>query len=409
MNTTMAFSQIKDTFQIIAAQTQEHSKSISAMTCDVQKLVSFAETLSTNVDSLVKDGARIANDMNDIRTETRTSLDAMRVEIRDLKNKKPSMTRDQTALRHFALHYLMRVGMDTRLGYVCAVPVKDLHKGVFVAISLNLLTTSFGRFFKAQKNTGMTIAAFQAAFKSRAEEKLRVVQAAMKIMGFREKKCTSAESSKWVVLSAPDFISMCKDAEKEGEEEWAGLSAVVDTKDDKWDKRGFTFLRQTNCVYEDDNETPEDKLSWGVKAAGSILSSEHMKAYRALLDGGSGSNKPIHFTAHRVFSTEVEKRGPGFVAPVGKRPRSGATPPHTGKRPRYAVNVPTKGDRSPSGGESDSDSSGDGSDDSSDDSTEEDEGGNEGEEDNKQSGDTEAMRQQYIQRVNDLGPESDDL
>ena len=383
-NTTLALVQVKDTFRIIAGQTQEHSRCITNLLKCAETLSSNMSALSANVETLAKDGNRIAGDVTHLRDETRTSLDAMRDEIRELRMKKdkPTMSVGDAAMQHFTLHYLMRVGMDTRLGYMCAVPVKFRQK-VYVAISLNLLSTSFARFFKAHK-TGKTIAGFRAAFKSETEAKVNVVPLAMKLMAFKEKACTTAENSKWVVLRAEKFLTMCQAAMEEGEEEWDGLINVVDTQDDE--DRGYTFSKQTNCVYKEDNDTPESKMSWGVKASESVLKSEHMAAYRSILKGGEESEG--HFTAHQVFeevrASGVKRKGGGFQVPVGKR----------GKVPRLHVSGPTKGKRSPDSSGSDSSDSDSGNDSDSDSDT--------------QCDDEEALnvRRNYMTDIVDVGPNS---
>jgi hypothetical protein len=128
--------------------------------------------------------------------------------------------------------------------------------------------------------------------------------------------------------------------------------------------RGFTFSKQTNCVYEDDNDEPETKLSWGVKAPESFLNSVHMRAYRALLDESVDANSPLHSSAHCVFPAVASprKRRCGYQPPVGKRPRNTFQGPTKKARVSSSRGEGVEGESDTGSDSDDSSSSGDDSD-----------------------------------------------
>lgn len=307
--TTQTFDRIKETFEMIGVQTQKNTDSICAVSSKINQLTDFAHILSKNVENIATEGARIAKD-----------VDQLRGELHELK-KKGTRSTQEASLRHFTLHYLMRLGMDTRLGYMCAVPVMGRSNKVYVVISLNLMATTCGKFFKAHKD-GKTIAKFQGVFESVKDNKQTMVEKAMKMLAFKEKKYTSAEGSKWVVLKAEEFVKMCKEALEDGEDEWEGMDSVMESRNMDPDERGYTFSRQTNCVY--DSDVP-NKMSWGVKMPESLLESEHMVAYREII--GEELNvdpmQPHHFSAHKMFPLEEEAPRAGGVRArrTGDRPR----------------------------------------------------------------------------------------
>lgn len=383
--TTQTFDRIKETFEMIGVQTQKNTDSICAVSSKINQLTDFAQILSKNVENIATEGARIAKD-----------VDQLRGELHELK-KKGTQSTQEASLRHFTLHYLMRLGMDTRLGYMCAVPVMGRSNKVYVVISLNLMATTCGKFFKAHKD-GKTIAKFQGVFESVKDNKQTMVEKAMKMLAFKEKKYTSAEGSKWVVLKAEEFVKMCKEALEDGEDEWEGMDSVMETRNMDPDERGYTFSRQTNCVY--DSDVP-NKMSWGVKMPESLLESEHMVAYREIIgeELNVDPTEPHHFSAHKMF-------------PLGEE----APPRRRGKSQEDWRLASTKGYAEPirdvvmedeSGSESDSESESDDGEDTSGGSKRKRDEGDEEDEDFEET--AEEFEKRYIERLAQCGPDSSEL
>ena len=395
--TTKTFDRIKETFEMIGVQTQKNTDSICAVSSKINQLTDFAQILSKNVENIATEGARIAKD-----------VDQLRGELRELK-KKGTRSTQEASLRHFTLHYLMRLGMDTRLGYMCAVPVMGRNNKVYVVISLNLMATTCGRFFKAHKD-GKTITKFQTVFESVKDNKQTLVEKAMKMLAFKEKRYTSAEGSTWVVLKVEEFVEMCKEALEDGEDEWEGMDTVMETKDMDPDERGYSFSRQTNCS---ENRDVPNKMSWGVKMPDSLLKSEHMVAYREIIGGelNVDPTEPHHFSAHKIFPSDDD-------VPPRRRGKSrenwGA-----GSTKGYAQPISDVVMEDESGGESESDSDSDDEDggskrkrDEDDDDFEDSSGGSKRKRD--EDGDdfeetAEEFEARYIGKLAQCGPDSSEL
>lgn len=277
--------------------------------CEVREtfsqILALCQTQAEESRKMQELGARLTDEVSKIAK----SNEEIEVRLGKLENNGVQSVSDAST-KHFVLTYLMRVGMDTSIGYSCACPV--LFKGdLYVAISLNLLSTSYSKFIGAQ--TGMTMKNFQKVFKS-VHNPHKIIAAARKILAHSDSNpVNAAEVKRWVVLRAEDFVEMCKTTEEKGEEEWEGVNTVKASSNTPASERGYKFPKMIMAYYgEEDDDQPGSKMRWGVRASQETLELDCMMEYRDLVATTwkinlQNPSAASDFTAHDVFSPRTPR------------------------------------------------------------------------------------------------------
>jgi hypothetical protein len=351
-------------FSAIASASQQQQSDIKEQSVQIRDISELAKTCVSSINALSEHGKQIASDVSTLKRSVDEANLAFKAQNEDLLKRMavlerdgPASSPDDTRVRKFAVNYLIRVGMNTRYGFMCAVPV-EWNNALYLAISLNLVATTV-RTFAPNHAEGKTMMTMRAAFNSVAGGKREIIDLAQKVLPIEEKpQVTAAEARRWVVLRADDFVQMCFDDMTD--EEWEVSAKLESTRALPLGDKGFKFHKQTKSVTADANPRPATKLSWGVEACDDILSSQAMVRYRDLVidkfSPGRHSTTTAHFTANEVFGQVQAAGGPSRQSP----PRAAKTVVEQ-PRGKGAIYMHSPVAPSPATSESDSESSDDSS------------------------------------------------
>lgn len=310
-------------FSEIAAASKRQQSDIKEQSVQIRDISELAKTCVTSINALSEHGKQIASDVSTLKRAVDEATVAFKAQNEDLLKRMavlerdgPASSPDDTRVRKFVVNYLIRVGMNTRYGFMCAVPV-EWNNALYVAISLNLVATTV-RTFAPNHAEGKTMITMRAAFNSVAEGKREIIDLAQKVLPIEEKpQVTAAEARRWVVLRADDFVQMCFDDMTD--DEWKVSAKLESTRALPLEDKGFKFHKQTKSVAADANPRPATKLSWGVEACDAILSNQGMVRYRDLVNDkfspGRRSTVTAHFTANEVFGPAQAAGGPSQQSP----------------------------------------------------------------------------------------------
>jgi hypothetical protein len=309
-----SFAAIKQIFSMIAHTEQDQKKQLVEQGSQIKDLSLLAQSCMSNIQSLIDHGNRISHDVGALKESMETESNAIKAQNVDilkrvavLEKDGPSSSPDDTRMRKFAVNYLIRVGMDTRFGFMCAVPVL-LRGNLYVAISLNLMATTVRSFFQSRQE-GKTMMKIRAAFQSVPDENREVIALAQKVLAVKEKDViTASDARRWVVLRAEDFVKMCED--DLDDDDWVGTDKLVEKQKNETGCKGFIFIKQTNFVKDVGyNPATATKMNWGTRVSPKILATEPMKAYREMVIDKLGVNtrngEHSEFTAHDVYGPRI--------------------------------------------------------------------------------------------------------
>ena len=299
-----------------AVITQNIAATNSTLAAFTKQASSHMTMIQSNLETLT-DGLNKSNNLFTRQFETLTSrLEELEKQNDRLTKNVSNATMEPDDNRRFVLTYLSRIGMDSRLGYVCAVPVMVGGK-LYVAISLQLLCSSFARILPKQRKPGVRNQVhFSKLFQCSNEVLLEAAKAAQKMLPVPETDITTSRlSSRWAAIPAERFIEMCTEF-IDPEDVWTEVDTIVENRSYP-EARGVTFPRTFKCSQDSvDSYDAESrvKMSWGHSSWKDILEAEGADAYRSLLISrrrGKGVQPGLsHFSATTLFSQEVVKRHP---------------------------------------------------------------------------------------------------
>ena len=324
------FSEVREILTVLATRQVESEQQHDQLTKSVTELASVAKTFSNELSSLRDSTVSLveaAQKMGDHMTAFEGRLAALE-KGRD-KVSRPS----EEDVKRFIIHYLMRVGMDTRLGYMCACPVM-VGTACYVVISLGMLSTSFMKLLPAQRVAGVrNLEKFKRAFDTvpnQAETRRSAIQAARKILAIKPSPVNPREMSKWVAIPAEEFLCICRDTLADvAQEAWTGMETIR--------TRNVSFPPSScfdSSSVEDFEEESRTRMAWKHAAWEDILLLDGMVEYRRLMAHHRNVDmvsEPTHFSAYEVFEDEGVKRHPRAPRRGGKRRMRVAVDAHDAK------------------------------------------------------------------------------
>ena len=335
------------------AHLKEQGSQLKDLVVLAQSFMTNIQSLTTNIHELTSHGERIADDVVSLRESVKVQSsqnEEILKRVARLESTRSMSSNNDNRLHKFLVNYLMRVGMDTRFGFMCAVPV-SYEGGLYIAISLNLLTGTVATFFPNRKDD-KTMAKFRDTIESVLDGKKTIIKLAQQVMAIHENDVKAPEARKWVVLKAEAFLDMCETYRTE--DVWDGTEKLKMKLEDP-SGVNFDFRKMCNFAHEDEYSDDGHKMRWGESMSDELLATPAMREYRAMvidkwmLNVRNGDS--IHFTAHDVFGERVRMGKTAMPSSVGKK--QPPSPTVHGKSPRVGKR---KLNESESGSDSESDS-----------------------------------------------------
>jgi len=324
------FGEVRDILTALATHQVQSDERNDKLSTSVSELVTVAKTFSSDLTRMkettsdlketTSDLVRVAHKLNENMTMIEDRISSLEKNGARLEKNGARVARPgEEDTKRFIMNYLMRVGMDTRRGYMCACPV-IVDTKCYVTISLGMLSTSFGKLLPNQRVPGVRNQEhFKRAFTAvptQVQTKLAAVTEAKKILPLKQTPYNAREMAKWVVIPAEDFLEMCRDTLELDEEKWTDLDTIGSRN------VIFTTLScfDSSSIESFDDDTRE-RMAWKHKAWEDILMLDGMVEYRRLMAHHRNidlASEPTHFSAYETFEDESVKRHPKAPRRLGK-------------------------------------------------------------------------------------------